>query len=65
MKPFEMMLVVGARSAWQVEQRRCEGVVGRVRKEVGWVGGEDEGLLLVVLVVEVEVRRRKGMLGRR
>jgi hypothetical protein len=34
------------------------------RKDVGW-GGEDEGVLVVEVVVAEERRRWKGMLGRR
>jgi hypothetical protein len=56
------MDVVGMRSMRHFWQRRVD-VGWAVRKEVGW-GGEDEGVL--VLVVEVLLRRRrKGIEGRR
>lgn len=61
-----MIALVGIRSVRHFEQRRCE--VGAVlRNEVGRVGGEDEGEELVdaVDVDTVELRRRKGMLGKR
>lgn len=58
-----IMEVVGMRSARHFVQRRF--VVGvDVRKEVG-ARGEELGEVEMVEVDWVELRRRKGMLGRR
>lgn len=62
-KPLLTMEVVGIRSVRHLLQRRW--VIGAgVRKDVG-VGGDDEGEVETVEVDWVELRRRKGMLGRR
>jgi hypothetical protein len=59
------MDAVGMRSVKHFEQRRCE-VEAAPRKEVGWVGGEEEGEELVdAEIVELRRRRRNGMLGKR
>jgi hypothetical protein len=62
-KPLEIMEVMGMRSVRHFVQRRCEVGV-RVRKDVG-CGGELLGEDVVVVVVEVELRRRKEREGRR
>jgi hypothetical protein len=64
--PLLMMEAVGMRSVRHFEQRRCEFDF-ELRKEVGSVGGEEDGegaVELVDAVAELR-RRRKGMLGRR
>jgi hypothetical protein len=65
-KPLLIMEVVGMRSRRHFEQWRCEGP-GAPRKEVGWVGGEDDGVEVGEAErVELELRRRrKGIEGRR
>lgn len=62
-KPLLTMEVVGIRSVRHLLQRRW--VIGAgVKKDVG-VGGDDDGEVETVEVDWVELRRRKGILGRR
>lgn len=56
--------VVGMRSVRHLWQRRWEG--GWVERKLVGCGGDDESVLGgEVVVVEAELRRRKGILGRR
>lgn len=60
-----MMDAVGIRSTRHFEQRRWDDEL-ELRKEVGWVGGEeDDEDAVEVEMVELRRRRRKGMLGKR
>jgi hypothetical protein len=58
------MDAVGIRSVRHFEQRRCD-VEFELRKEVGWVGGEEDGEDVVDAEIVELRRRRKEMLGRR